>query len=318
MRKTLLLLATLLVLPFAAIAQDDDFDINKQEDIPEEAQAAIRVMVNPFMRAILEEGADRTGVFISLMADNPLPMFASFKEELGITEEQLEQFNDYGEIWRETEEVAVLMNKLDDLFEKIEEDPNYIPTEEETTVLELITQSMVNTMNVAAEGIFTEEQMERSSNMLFAMTGGLQSPFLCEKHMDALEMTDEQRAKFKQINEETRPEREKMIAAFDAEIQRMTQTGKMSVKDFLGALSKFQQLGSTLKKRRTEVLTRAQLAKVTQMMKMPKSMTFSLLDFFSPWAPDANSWKPGDPIPGGIQMPVRPAGRFPRGGETEE
>jgi len=152
--------------------------------------------------------------------------------------------------------------------------------------------------------------MQRLDNAVFGITGGLQSPFLNERHMDALGMTDEQKAQFKKINEETRPDREKMMATFDADIQKMMKTGKMSVNDILGAMSKIRTLGSVLKKRRSEVLTREQLAKAAQMAKLPKSMTWSVFDMLPQWGPGPNSWKPGDPMPG--EVTPRPPGRFPR------
>jgi hypothetical protein len=128
-------------------------------------------------------------------------------------------------------------------------------------------------------------------------------------------MTDEQKTQFKKINEETKPERDKMVASFDADIQKMVKTGKISVNDFFRAFSQFRELGSALKKRRSEVLTRAQLTKATQMAKLPKSMTLSVFNLFPSWQPDANSWKPGDPVPENFKPPEPGRRRFP---QTEE
>jgi hypothetical protein len=147
--------------------------------------------------------------------------------------------------------------------------------------------------------------------MIFAMTGGLQSPFLSEQHMDALEMTDAQKAQFKKINEETQQERDKMFTALGAEINKMVETSKISVSGVLSTMSKLRELGLMLKQRRSEVLTSSQLAKAREMARLPKSMTFSVFDVLPKWQPGQNSWKPGDPLP--VEVKPMPPGRFPRG-----
>ena len=310
MRKTFFLVALLLVLPLLALAQEDDLDLDKQEDIPEEAQAVFRAVFNPVMRAMLEEGADRTGVLIPFLLEAPI--FPGLKEELEITDENMKQFRETMQALMKAadlEEQPEVINKLE---KGITEDPNYVPSEEDTAELESLFGLVFDHMNEAATATFTEEQMQRLDNAIFGITGGLQSPFLNERHMDTLGMTDEQKAQFNKINEETKPERDKMIASFDAEIQKMVKTGKMSMKDFLSAFSKFRELGTTLKKRRSAVLTSVQLAKVKEMAKLPKSMTLSAFNLFPSWAPDANSWKPGDAVPESFKLPEPGPRRFPK------
>jgi hypothetical protein len=128
--------------------------------------------------------------------------------------------------------------------------------------------------------------------------------------MAALEMTNEQKAKFKAINEATKPGRDKMIADVSEKIAEMLNTGKFNFKDMVAVLSQFKDFTRDLKKRRMEVLTSAQIAKVGQLSKLPKS--FSIFNLLPQWLPDANSWKPGDPLPEGF-VPVMPnPGRFPK------
>jgi Spy/CpxP family protein refolding chaperone len=312
MQKSFLLVALFLLLPLSAIAQIEDgfFPAFSERD-----QAMFKIMLNPMLRTMFEEG-DRSGVFIVMLSE--MPIFPGFREEFGITPEQRRQFNSAANDPKTMpQNFAATSDALREKIENgIKEDLNYVPTEDEIATIESIYRYGIERTNEAAAETFTDEQMQRLNNMVFGLTGGLQSPFLSEKHMDALEMTAEQRAKFKKINEDTKPEREKMIAAFDAELQRMIKTGKMSVKDFFAALSTFRELGTTLRKSRTEVLTRAQLAKATEMAKLPKSMTFSLTNLLPQWMPGADSWKPGDPLPAGAvpqQPPPNRSGLFPRG-----
>ena len=309
MHKTFLLVGLLLVLPLSAVAQEGGF----LPPFDEKDQARFRILFPATLRAMFEEGADRTGVFIALLSE--MPFFPNFKEEFGITPEQRSRFtiavND-PELM--PEEFRALAEKPIKFVENIDEYLDYVPTEEEEAELELTYRVGFEYVNMRASETFSDEQMQRLDNMVFALTGGLQSPFLSEKHTDALGLTDEQKATFKKINEETKPDRDRMIAAFDAEIQRIVKTGKASIMDVFVAVSKFRDLGMTLKKRRMEVLTRAQIAKATEMAKLPKSMTLPIFDLLPKWIPGPDSWKPGDPVPEHAKPP-RGTRQFPK---TEE
>ena len=193
---------------------------------------------------------------------------------------------------------------------KLDGDITYVMNEAEEVATEKMFRSVCDQLNETWAETLTDEQTQGLNNMVVAMTGGLQSPFLNERHMDALELTDEQKALFKKINEETKPERDKMFTPLEAEINKMVETGKISVDGVLNTMSKFRELGLTLKKRRLEVLTRSQLAKAREMARLPKSMTFSVFDVLPKWAPGPNSWKPGDPMPVEVK-PIQP-GKFPR------
>ena len=311
MRKPFLLVALFLMLPLSAIAQIENGFF---PEFNEKDQARLRVMLPPSLQ-VMFEGGDRSGFFLVTLA-SPMAeqIFPGFKEEFGATTEQISQFlRVVLPLDEQPEEHQALFAKV---MKSIDEDTNYIPTEDDVITLEAMHRYGFELANTAAAEAFNEEQMRRLDNMVFALTGGLQSLFLSEKHMDALEMTDEQKAQFKKINEETKPERDKMIASFDADLQKMIKTGKMSVKDFFSAMSKFQGLGATLKKRRSEVLTPAQIAKAKEMARLPKSMTFSVFDVLPKWAPGPNSWKPGDPIP--VEVKPMPPGKFPRVMERQE
>ena len=307
MYKTFLLVGLLLSLSLSAAAQEGFLPEFSERD-----KACFRVMLNPMLRAMFAEGADRGGIFIALLTE--MPLFPGFKEEFGITTEQRMQFNStVNDPTLMPEEIKALGDRL---FSNIDLDANYVPTEEEDAAIEATYMFYMERMNTAAADTFTEEQMQRMNNVVFALTGGLQSPFLSETHMAALDLTGEQKAQFNKINEEMKPERDKMLATFDADIQKMIKTGKISVKDFFSALSRFRNLGVDLKKRRMEVLTRAQIAKATEMARLPKSMTLSVFNVVPAWTPSTDSWKPGDPLPEGARPVVPAPGRFPRT-ETE-
>jgi hypothetical protein len=146
--------------------------------------------------------------------------------------------------------------------------------------------------------------------MMLAMTGGLESPFFNERHMAALDMTDEQKEKFLKINEETKSEREKMISEISAEVEKMYSVDDIKFTNkFAAAMMKCREYQKMLKKRRMEVLTDAQIAKAAKLAKAPKFMSVSNL--LPTWVPGANSWKPGDPLPEEtVPEPVRR--KFPR------
>jgi hypothetical protein len=292
-----------LALPLSAIAQDSSFF----PPITDRDQAQFRAAFNPVMRVMSDAGEDRSGIFITLLRD-----FPGLQAEFGITEEQMIQYHTsmrpkMQETWETyAREITIEVEK------KLDEDINYVMNEYEEIATEEMFRSLVEHLNETWTETLTEEQMQGLNNMIFAMTGGLQSPFLSEQHMDALDMTDTQKAQFKKINEETQPERDKMFTALGAEINTMVETGKISVKGVLNTMSKLRELGLMLKQRRSEVLTSSQLAKVAEMARLPKSMTLSVFDVLPKWQPGPNSWKPGDPLPEGIVPPAPRRGNFPR------
>jgi Spy/CpxP family protein refolding chaperone len=307
MFRTIAFALLLVVSSLSAIAQIENGFF---PEFNEKDQARFRIIVPSTLRAMFD-GGDRSGALITLLTE--MPVFPVFKEEFGITPEQRSQFNNaVNKPELMPEELRALVEKPMKYIANIDEYLDYVLTEEEEAELDMAYNAGFEYMNMRAAETYTEEQMQRLNNVVFGITGGLQSPFLNERHMDTLEMTDEQKEQFKKINEETKPERDKMVASFDADLQKMIKTGKMSVNDFFRAMSKFQTLGSTLKKRRSEVLTSSQLAKAREMARLPKSMTFSVFDVLPKWQPGPNSWKPGDPLPEGIVPPAPRRGNFPR------
>ena len=307
MRKPFLLVALLLVLPLSAIAQIENGFF---PEFSEQDQARFRITL-PSMLKVMFEGGDRSGTFIVMLTE--MPVFPGFKEEFDITPEQRSQLaNAVNNPKFMQEELRALSEKaIMKYIANIDEYLDYVPTEEEEAELELTYRLGFEHVNTAVADTFTQEQLQRMNNMDFALTGGLQSLFLNEKHMDALGMTDEQKAQFKKIYEETKPERDTMVASFDTDLQKVIKTGKVSVNDLFGAMSKFQSLGSALRKHRSEVLTSSQLARAREMARLPKSMTLPVFNMLPTWTPGPDSWKPGDPLPA-QPPPAQRKKNFPR------
>jgi hypothetical protein len=128
--------------------------------------------------------------------------------------------------------------------------------------------------------------------------------------MAALDMTGEQKEKFKAINKETTPERDKMIADVYTEVEKMFKKGELNFNGFVASLAAFKGYSKELKQRRSEVLTESQIAKVRTLSKLPRFL--SIANLLPQWMPSANSWKPGDPLPAGVVPPQPVRARFPR------
>jgi hypothetical protein len=165
-------------------------------------------------------------------------------------------------------------------------------------------------MNKLASVVYTAEQIQKMDGMILALTSGLESPFLNERHMASLDMTDEQKEKFAAINEEMKGEREKMIASVTASVSTMINNKQANIKDLVEALAEFKEYSRELKKRRSAVLTTTQISKMKTMMRLPKSL--SIANLLPKWAPDADSWKPGDPVPEGFAPDDKTTRPFPR------
>jgi hypothetical protein len=92
----------------------------------------------------------------------------------------------------------------------------------------------------------------------------------------------------------------------------MFKVGRINLKELETFGLEFKAFSEDLKKRRTEILTETQLAKAMELSKPPKFLTASPIGMMMPqWVPNANSWKPGDPLPEGTPPP-RQRGSFPR------
>jgi hypothetical protein len=312
MKKPFLLAALFLLLPLFAIAQEID-PVEIPEDWERREQTQTRLIINPAIRASFE--TDPSGFFLMLLAappDRGATYLPGFKEEFGISEEQVERLYELIEA-AEPENLGEIEEEiLDPMLEKVLKDANYVPNEEEDAALDLLCKSVLEACNSVTTEACTAEQIQKMDGMILALTGGLESPFFNERHMAALDMTAEQKEKFKAINEATKPGREKMIAALSAEVEKMVVDEKFSFKGLIAALAEFKDFSRDLKNRRSEVLTPAQIAKVKTLTKLPKFL--SLTNLLPKWAPSADSWKPGDPLPAGaVPPPPQPTGgTFPR------
>jgi hypothetical protein len=106
-----------------------------------------------------------------------------------------------------------------------------------------------------------------------------------------------------------------VIAAISAEVEKMMlssiATGEEpSFMDMIAAFTKFREYSVELRKRRSAILTDAQIAKVRTLQRLPRSL--SLFNLLPQWVPGPGSWRPGDPIPVQQQQPTPRLRPFPR------
>jgi Ni/Co efflux regulator RcnB len=157
-----------------------------------------------------------------------------------------------------------------------------------TVAFDIATKAMTETL--------TAEQIQKIDGMMLALTGGLESPFLNERHMDALDMTDEQKAQFKAINEKMKEGRDRMIDEHVTKAGESLKSGKFEYTKVTAMLAAFKNYSRELKRLRSDVLTDAQIAKMRSLARMPRSL--SVFNNLMPqWEPGPNSWKPGDGAP---------------------
>ena len=305
MYKTFLLAVLLLLLPLSAIAQEIEVGELSDSDL-----ALTKFMVGRYMRTALEE--DPSGLFMFLLTMYGDELLPDFRKEFGITDEQMQHMSDSmgaRDMSDPDNMDETVFMRIDAVVEKIL-DGNYELSEDEDAALEAGLKYTFDEANSVVADALTDEQLQKMDGMILALTGGLESPFFNDRLMTAIDMTDEQKEQYKAINEETKPGREKMIAGVSKKIEDMLKSGKFNFKDIIAVLSQFKEFTGDLKKRRMEVLTAAQIAKVRQLAKLPKS--FSLFSLLPQWVPDENSWKPGNPLPEGVKPVPLPLGNFPR------
>ncbi len=307
MSRTILFASLLVLCSLSAVAQEISFPL----PLGEKQRAIAGIMMGPVMRTMFE--GDRSGVFMMGLAMNP--MFPGFKEEFGITEEQMKNMMDSLKSMKKPDDFESSFNVM---MKKLDENIDYVPTEEEETQIEVMFRNVLDQANLAAANAFTPEQMQKMDGMMFVLMGGLESPLLDEKHMGALELTDEQKEKLETIRKETKPERDKMFGELTTELKKMFKTGKMNVKDLEAFGERFKEFSENLKKRRMEVLTEAQIAKAAELTaKPPKFLTAATLNMLPKWMPGIDSWKPGDGASEEIKSERRKRKAFPKTETTE-
>jgi len=239
-------------------------------------------------------------------------MFPNFKKEFGITDEQIAKLHESMRDMPKPEGVEAVFKALE---QKLDEDINYIPTEAEEAEIESAFRAIFENLDSVAANAFSDEQIQKMDGMMFGLTGGLESLMLGEKHLLALELTNEQKEQFKAINKEIKPERDKMLADLSAEMQKMMKVGKINFKELEAFGLQFKGFAEDLKQRRIEILTESQLAKAATLSKPPKFLTASPIGMMLPqWVPGPNSWKPGD----GAPEPNQPERNRRRGFPREE
>ena len=307
---------TLLLLLFAlSVAQDVVVGVA----VGDEAPAMVALEISDVERAIFERitgmfiGAafdtDPSGILTLMLASSPASerVLPGFRGMLGITEEQVQQLR-YLMDSKAPENVNELEPVLQGIMESIQNDPDYVLTDEESATFDWMLKYALEAANDSVAEALTDEQIQRIDGAILALTGGIESPFFNERHMAALEMTDEQREQFNAINGALQSDRDKMIAAISREMVKMAESGDVSFQGLLTALSSFRQFTQELRRQRMAVLTDEQIAKVRELSRLQNLVPPS--NARQQWMPDAGSWQPGDPLP--VRPAPRPLGTFPR------
>jgi hypothetical protein len=256
-------------------------------------RAMAAAIMGPCMRAIFT--GDRTGTVLIGMTINP--MFSkSFNEELGVTEEQVELIR---KALLETANLENTKIAFQSVMKKIEENSDYETTEEDQAALENALGSIFDGMNEICMNVFSREQMQKGNEMMFVMMGGLEASFLLEKPpLEALDLTGEQKEKLAALHQEFAPEKEKFLSEMEILMKKAVKNGKINLKDFEQFGEQFKETSDKVKKRTAEILTEEQLAKATELTAHPPKFLNPFMNILPDWLPGANSWKPGDDIPG--------------------
>jgi hypothetical protein len=316
MQKSFLLAALFLLLPLSAIAQEIDLSSIIPRDLDPRGRALHVIGIDSIMGVMFE--SDASGFFMTLLSFPFIgnQIFPGFREEFGITEEQLKVLiTNISQMQLDNTDVLASISK------KLAENLDYVLTEDEKVRFDAFHRGFFEKHNVLIANTFTAEKIQKMDDTMFALLGGLESPFLHEKYMAVLELTDEQKEKFKAISKEMKPEQEKILAEFSVELKKAAQVSKLNFKDLEAAGARVKAFTENLKQRRMAILTPTQIAKAAELSKPPKFVTAAVFDKLPKWMPGINSWKPGDPLPAGIVPPQQPQERtrqrpgFPRTGE---
>jgi Spy/CpxP family protein refolding chaperone len=275
--------------------EDPDWNVNK-------------IIVNRIIQKALEE--DASGLFMAMLVEAGGDGFPGLMKDFGITDEQRKRLSERMEAAKPEWFDEIEENVLDPMEKKALKDENYVLTKEEGAVLDGLVTAIFDAANSATAEVLTAEQIQQMDGMLLALTGSLESPFFNERHMAALEMTEEQKGKFKEIDESMKPGRDKMVDECVTKVGEMLKSGKFEFSKLTAVLATFKNYSRELKKRRMAVLTDAQIAKAARLGKMPKSL--SMVNLLPQWTPGPDSWRPGMPIPGQERQEQNKRGNFPR------
>ena len=298
----------LLVLGRSVLAQEIKFPI----PLGDTHRAVGAAMMGPVMRTMFN--GDRTGAMMFGMAVNPL-FSTGFKQEFGVTDEQVKTL------------LQTLPKRIEDagvkeifigLTKQFDENIDYQPTEEDEAALDAAFQSVFDGMNAVCDEVFTPEQMQKMNGMMFVLMGGLESPFLNEKSLDVLDLSDEQKEKVAAIRKEMEPEKEKFLGELETVMKKFVKEGKANLKDLEAAGEKVKDITEKVKKRVLEILTDEQKAKAAELAAHPpKFLNPTALNMIPDWMPGVGSWKPGDGAPETEKKERRKRKSFPTAEETE-
>jgi hypothetical protein len=305
-KKSILVLLVLSLLTLSLSAQKAE-----EENVNVDPDQAINGFIVSRVVSIASE-KDTSGLFMVFASGQADKMFLpdflpDIQKELDITGEQRKLLE--AKLEEVPKDFGERMRVLDDLADRFLRG-NYKMSEEDTASVDAVLSYVLEEMNKRAFEVYSPEQIQKLDGMILALTGGLESPLFNDRHMAALDMTEEQKEQFATIVEEMKGEREKMVAGVTASINTMLYKDGVTIKGLVTTLAQFKNYTKELKKRRSAVLTAAQISKMKTMMRLPKS--HSVANLLPKWMPDADSWKPGDPLPEGLVPENKELRPFPR------
>jgi hypothetical protein len=236
------------------------------------------------------------------------------RKTLGINDAQAKEI----ETFRNTLQVQTLAN-IPNLIKRFsnatEDDLKSIQTDIENYIQEFVTK---------IDSIVTPEQQAKAKELVFQMTGGLESPLLGKDALDVLDLTEEQRKKAEQVIEQTRIDRnekfEEIMKLVDARVEKgkdITQEERIEIrKKGEQLMAEINAIGKKAGSQLKSFLDKQQLKKSDDLLAnipefLPK-LQLANNNAVPPYIPGINSWKPGQGVPDNKKNREKNVKTFPR------
>lgn len=256
------------------------------------------------------------------------PMFKTgFQREYGFTEDQsaliMQLFQErFVEAPESFQNFGMVMKSLTERIDENTEE--LILSDEEKEAIQMGYTVIFDTMQEISHEVFTPEQLQKVSELEFAVFGGIDSPFLQAESLEILDLSEEQRAQLMEFQTDIADEKLAVLDDLTQFTQKFMKTGKMSIPEIRAFEEKTNALKKKIGDRTREILNDQQLEKAEKLIARQERLLKRLINFggisgLSSWIPGLDSWKPGDPIPEQLQAPEKKRSRgFPRRATTEK
>ncbi|MDR2169309.1 MAG: hypothetical protein LBP59_04135 [Planctomycetaceae bacterium] len=236
-----------------------------------------------------------------------------FRKSLGITEEQSKQFETL-----RTEVQFQMFTKVPDLIKRFDN-----TTENNTKTIQNEVEADIQKFIGKINAITTPEQQTKAKELLFQMTGGINSPLINNDMLDVLELTGEQRKNAEIIIEQTKNERNRKFDELMKIVEEGAEKGRNISKDERNEIRKKREnlineifaLGKKNGDRLKAFLNDKQIKKAEELIEnapdfLPKFPKIN--NNQTTYIPNADSWKPGQDIPDSEKNKKQNRKIFPR------